>query len=330
MKALHEEADVAVNKIKVTKMKKASSKQYETDKKKGECKRCGYFHEPKKCPAYGKICNLCKLKNHFSRMCRSQKQQFKPRKTEKKVHEIEQEEDDVMFMGCIEIRPSEQTDAKFQLDTVSTENNNSKKWTQKLKLNNSVLTVKLDTGAECNVLSVRDFERITNKDAVLQKSGCKLVTYSGHMIATKGKAKLKCDFRDKEYELEFQIIERDSPAILGRESCTKLGLIRRVYSVDKKDNTDILSKYEDVFTGLGCVPGLHHIQLNPDVTPVIHPPRKVPIALKDRIKAELDRMEDLGVIVKQTEPTDWVNSMVTVVKPNKLRIASIPKISIKL
>lgn len=175
MKALHVEADVAVNKIKVTKMKKASSKQYETDKEKGECKRCGYFHEPKKCPAYGKICNLCKLKNHFSRMCRSQKQQFKPRKTEKKVHEIEQEEDDVMFMGCIEIRPSEQTDAKFQLDTVSTENNNSKKWTQKLKLNNSVLTVKLDTGAECNVLSVRDFERITNKDAVLQKSGCKLL-----------------------------------------------------------------------------------------------------------------------------------------------------------
>lgn len=80
-----------------------------------------------------------------------------------------------------------------------------------------------------------------------------------------------------------------------------------------------------MFTGLGCVPGLHHIQLNPDVTPVIHPPRKVPIALKDRVKAELDRMEDLGVIVRQAEPTDWVNSMVTVVKPNKLRICIDPQ-----
>ena len=225
MKALHEETDVAVNKIKVTKTNKASSKHYETDREKGECKRCGYNHEPKKCPAYGKICNQCKLKNHFSRMCRSQKQQFKPRKTEKKVHEI-QEEDDVMFMGCIEIKASEQTDEKIQLDTVSTANSDSNKWTQQLKINNSVLTVKLDSGAECNVLSMRDFERITNKDAVLQKSGCKLVTYSGHMIATKGKTKLKCDYKDKEYELEFQIIERDSPAILGRESCTTLGLIK--------------------------------------------------------------------------------------------------------
>jgi len=68
------------------------------------------------------------------------------------------------------------------------------------------------------------------------------------------------------------------------------------------------------------MPGLHNIQLNPDITPVIHLPSKVSVALKDRIKAELDRMKDVGVIVMQTEPTDWVSSMVTVVKPNKLRI----------
>lgn len=36
MKALHEEVDVAVNKIKMTKIKKAGSKQYETDKERRE------------------------------------------------------------------------------------------------------------------------------------------------------------------------------------------------------------------------------------------------------------------------------------------------------
>lgn len=60
-------------------------------------------------------------------------------------------------------------------------------------------------------------------------------------MATKGKAKLKCDYKDNDYELEFQVVERNmSPVILGRESCTKLGLITRVYSVDRKDSTDIL------------------------------------------------------------------------------------------
>lgn len=31
-------------------------------------------------------------------------------------------------------------------------------------------------------------------------------------------------------------------------------------------------------------------------------------------------MEEQGVIERVTEPTDWVNSMVTVIKPNKTRI----------
>ncbi|CAB4016917.1 Hypothetical predicted protein [Paramuricea clavata] len=36
-------------------------------------------------------------------------------------------------------------------------------------------------------------------------------------------------------------------------------------------------------------------------------------------------MEDAGVIVKQTEPTDWVNSMVTVIKPEKIRVRIDPR-----
>ena len=36
-------------------------------------------------------------------------------------------------------------------------------------------------------------------------------------------------------------------------------------------------------------------------------------------------MEQTGVIIRQTEPTDWVNSMVAVVKPNKIRICIDPR-----
>lgn len=64
--------------------------------------------------------------------------------------------------------------------------------------------------------------------------------------------------------------------------------------------------------------------IEPSVKPVEHPFRKVPVLQKDRIKADLHRMEKL-VLEKQTEPTAWVNSMVTVVKPNKLTIGIDPK-----
>ena len=60
--------------------------------------------------------------------------------------------------------------------------------------------------------------------------------------------------------------------------------------------------------------------------PVVHPPRKVPIALKEKLKQELQRLQDLGIIKKVTEPTPWVSSLVTVHKPNgQLRVCIDPK-----
>ena len=52
--------------------------------------------------------------------------------------------------------------------------------------------------------------------------------------------------------------------------------------------------------------------------PVVQPPRKMAMTLKSKVKEELDRMERLDVIVKQKEPTEWVNSMLTVTKQNEL------------
>ena len=50
-------------------------------------------------------------------------------------------------------------------------------------------------------------------------------------------------------------------------------------------------------------------------------PRRVPVPLLPRVKAELERMRQLGVIVPVREPTDWCSGMVVVPKPqDKVRI----------
>ena len=49
------------------------------------------------------------------------------------------------------------------------------------------------------------------------------------------------------------------------------------------------------------------------------------MGLKGKIKEELDRMEEAGVIVCQTELTEWVSSMVTVIKPSKIHICIDPR-----
>ncbi|KAJ8391372.1 hypothetical protein AAFF_G00090020 [Aldrovandia affinis] len=48
------------------------------------CFRCGGEHQPRQCPAFGKQCHFCAMKNHFSRVCRQQRQP-------KKVHRIKKD-----------------------------------------------------------------------------------------------------------------------------------------------------------------------------------------------------------------------------------------------
>ncbi len=91
--------------------------------------------------------------------------------------------------------------------------------------------------------------------------------------------------------------------------------------------SDIFHEYVNVFEGIGCLDGSYHIEIVSTVKPVIHPPRRVPVTLKDNLKKELVRMVEEGILAPVNDLTDWVSrlGMVTVVKPNKLRICIDPK-----
>ena len=82
----------------------------------------------------------------------------------------------------------------------------------------------------------------------------------------------------------------------------------------------------DIFTGVGCLEGNYSIQVDDGFRPVVHPPRKVPVPLRDTLKSELDNMVKNGILAKVTEPTSWVSSLVIVKKPNrKIRVCLYPR-----
>ncbi|CAC5384739.1 unnamed protein product [Mytilus coruscus] len=122
---------------------------------------------------------------------------------------------------------------------------------------------------------------------------------------------------DSSSDDEFYVGTIDTPVHTKDNKCNQTNQIPE----------DIRKNYADIFKGIGCIPGEHSIQIDSTVQPtsMVHAPRKVPIAIKDKVKEELQRMEQNEIIVKQTEPTPWVNSMVTVIKPNnKVRICLAP------
>ncbi|GJQ73141.1 hypothetical protein Trydic_g1768 [Trypoxylus dichotomus] len=70
--------------------------------------------------------------------------------------------------------------------------------------------------------------------------------------------------------------------------------------------------------GLGCLGGTYPIEIDKTIKPVIHPPRKVPFALKNELKQKLESLVKQNVIEKVTKATDWVNSLVIVHKKDQI------------
>lgn len=129
------------------------------------------------------------------------------------------------------------------------------------------------------------------------------------------------------------------PPILGLSTCQDLQLVERtdrksdIHSVvrEQSHNQDLsksklTSDYEDVFKGLGKFEGQYHIELNPDVKPIIHPPRKIPFSLQLRLQETLRKLEAEDIIAAVDKQTEWVNSIVLVEKKNgSLRICLDPR-----
>jgi len=51
----------------------------------------------------------------------------------------------------------------------------------------------------------------------------------------------------------------------------------------------------------------------------------VPVALRDKVKAKLDDLEEKGTVEKVTTPTDWIRCMVVVTTPTKIWICLDPR-----
>ena len=51
------------------------------DARKPKCGRCGFVHQQGRCPAFGKNCNKCGKKNHFSAVCHSENKKFSEQMT---------------------------------------------------------------------------------------------------------------------------------------------------------------------------------------------------------------------------------------------------------
>ena len=125
-------------------------------------------------------------------------------------------------------------------------------------------------------------------------------------------------YKDQVENVKFFVVDTEVESVLSGNSCLKLGLLKRVYHLTGQELPSKrveLEDYPELFTGLGCLSDTYHIELAEGAVPVVHALRKAPVPQRAKVVEELKRMEKLGVIVRQEEPTEWVNSLVVVQKP---------------
>ncbi|KAK2722381.1 hypothetical protein QYM36_002797 [Artemia franciscana] len=80
----------------------------------------------------------------------------------------------------------------------------------------------------------------------------------------------------------------------------------------------IPKEFDDVFAGIDKLPGKVEIYVEKNAIPSINPVRRIPFALHERVKSELERLEKLDIIERVVAPTKWVNSIIAMEKSNGL------------
>ena len=317
-----------------------------------ECKFCGLKHErvKEKCPAWGKQCSKCGKSNHFAKMCMSsydnsssssnrsgmQARRSRPpfRGAQHNVRAIYEDSDD-------EIMVVELGENTKEENIKAVGNNNETRFQNKIMatflIEGEPVKMQVDCGATVNVIprkhvplgipiheNAKQLGLFGNKASITSVGTCKL-----HMMNAKNRQ--PCD-------VLFHVVNEETCVpLIGSRKAQSMNLItvqhENIASLDDsqgldkyaKTKSEVVKKYQEAFSGLGKMPGKVHLEVD-DSSPVVMPPRRVPIAVRDKLKEELNRLESLGVIDQVQKPTDWVSGLVVVQKSDgRIRVCIDPQ-----
>ncbi|XP_067928849.1 uncharacterized protein [Watersipora subatra] len=214
---------------------------------------------------------------------------------------------------------TEDNDDKFYVFSV-----NESEWRKTLYVNDSLVSVKVDTGAEVNVIPKSVLKSIGQREAT--KSKLSLVGFTGHKIPVIGKTVLKvprADISDCTVTVTFYIVDDEYLAsditLLGLHTTRELQIVDSepdwVFEVSESVDS-ILEEFESVFQGLGKFREPVKLHLKSTAIPKAVPPRSVPHSKKASLKAMLDSLVSQGVIVPDSEFLEWLCPLVLFGKPD--------------
>ena len=148
----------------------------------------------------------------------------------------------------------------------------------------------------------------------------KLYAYSSNQpLPVKGAFKCEVTVGNASEQVEFTVIQGHGESLLGRDTATKLGVLRIGTDIatvqDLKQS--MRSQYPDVFQGVGKLNTKQiSLYINPDIQPVAQPLRRIPFNLRGPVENKIKELLNMDIIEEVSGPTPWVNPVVIVPKAN--------------
>ena len=294
-------------------MQGARAKEPLPQRQEKRCRRCGdrSNHPRRACPAISAICHICNGIGHYAQCCVSRRIHEVQYHHEAQYQDSDSDDEQTAYLGVLSLN----------------EMTTSKPWRIFLAVNDHPIRFKIDSGADVTAIPEHIYQTMKNPPA-LRKASEALHGPRRNQLQVAGK--LTATIRDQQHltKQEIFIIPDLEEPLLGRPAIEALRLVtihpilHTIQSQPKIEPFNPQKEIPELFTGLGEFGEAYSIPLARDAMPYSVPtPRRIPLPLMKETQAELQRMEEMGVISRIEGHSQWCSPIVVVPKANgKVRI----------
>ena len=255
-------------------------KQYKKPKPQTASKQMPQPRKDEKCGKCGLVHKVkCSAKGVKCKKCKKVGHFAKCCRSVGEVEDTSLDNED-FFLGVVQVNDAEQ-----------------QQWYMRLPINNTDVYFKIDSGADVSLMTTKMYESLIDPPPLSQFTH-NLQGVSGPLKA-KGSFLARTTYNNQTYDFNIYVVDTTTN-LLSRAMSQKLGLIVLNLQELNASTPDDLMKGEPV-----------KIHLKEGAKPFhCSTARRVPVPQLPKVKNELERMENAGVIQKISEPTEWSSPIV--------------------
>ena len=190
-------------------------------------------------------------------------------------------------------------------------------------LNGHRVPFQLETGATVNILPEESFKEVYGEASLslLDNADVTLVMYNKTEEKPIGKKRVQVvnPRNGRKDSVEFVVVAGKGKPLLGLRASEQMQLIsvvRQNIMVIQSEEPSQSKTPLTVESILKEHAGDLHLEIDPNIPSVQLPTTKVPIAIKEKLKEELDRLEGLNIITPVNVSTSWISATVVTLEKN--------------